>query len=192
MGGACHASVAIFHIKTAQIAHIPIRKRFPNVQKEGYNMLIQITVPVCGQVVLHLRPMGIACGGPRHPKTGGVLSLQQAFIWHDSSWGQVWGKESCSRGKTATGTKLACVGSILGGSARASSTATSASSISFKIIACNAPMSSIPLVEAQGIHLCDNLMHILCIIFCWEARWANCCSACWLALAVVDTVIWLW
>jgi hypothetical protein len=38
--------------------------------------------------------------------------------------------------------------------------AMSTSSISFKISACNAPTSRIALIEAQGIHLCNNLMHV--------------------------------
>ncbi len=36
----------------------------------------------------------------------------------------------------------------------------SASTISIKIIICKAPTSSIALVEAEGIHLCNNQMHV--------------------------------
>ncbi len=36
----------------------------------------------------------------------------------------------------------------------------SASSISFKVSACNMPTSCITLIEAQGIYLCNNLMHV--------------------------------
>jgi hypothetical protein len=39
----------------------------------------QITVPVCKRVVLRLCPMGDAHGGPQRPKSGGALSLWQAF-----------------------------------------------------------------------------------------------------------------
>jgi hypothetical protein len=112
----------------------------------------QITVPVCGRVVLRLRPMGDARGGPRHPKTGGVLSLQWAFIWDYNSWGQIWGKKSCRQGKTAAGTKLSSIRSVVLGCARASSAAMSASSISFKISDCNVPTSRIALIEAQDTH----------------------------------------
>jgi hypothetical protein len=36
----------------------------------------------------------------------------------------------------------------------------SMSSISFKIITPNVPTSRIALVEAEGIHLCNKLMHV--------------------------------
>jgi hypothetical protein len=112
----------------------------------------QITVPVYGWAVLRLRPIGDARGGPRRPKTGGVLSLQWAFIWHYNSWGWIWGKKICRQGKIAAGTKLSSIGSVVLGSARASSAATSASSISFKISDCNVPTSRIALIEAQDTH----------------------------------------
>ncbi len=112
-------------------------------------------------MVLRLRSMGDAHRGPWRPKTSGALSLQRAFIWPDSSWGRVRGKEFSSRGKTATGSKLASVGSNVLGSVRALFVAIPGSSISFEVIAGNAPMSCIALIEAQGIHLCNNLMHVL-------------------------------
>ena len=150
MSRACHAGVAIFHVKTAQIAHIPISKLFPYVQKWS-----------CGWAVLCLRSMGDVCGGARCFKTSGVSSLQRAFIWPDSSWGRVWGKEFSSWGKTAAGSELSSVQRDVLGSVRALSTAIATSSISFEVVAGNAPTSRIALIEAQGIHLCNNLMHVL-------------------------------
>ncbi len=115
----------------------------------------QITVPVCGQAVLRLRPMGDAAGSPGAPKLVGRCPCD------GPSYGMTPpGGGSCSQGKTAAGTKLSSVGSIVLGSARVMPVATSVSSISFEISACNAPTSRIALIEAQDIHLCNNLMHV--------------------------------
>jgi hypothetical protein len=137
---------------------------------------LQITISVHGQAVLHLRPVGDARGGPLCPESGGALSLWHAFIWHDSSWGRAWGKYFCSRGKTATGTKLAPVESIVLCFVWAPSATMSASSISFEIITCNMPTSRIALVEAEGIHLCNNLMHVFMHHILLGGK-MNCCSA---------------
>ncbi len=99
------------------------------------------------------------CQGPQRTESGGVSSLWHAYIWHDSSWGRAWGKYSCSRGKSAVGTKLAPVKSVFAGSSWALSVTMSASAIFLKIITHNAPPSNIALVEAEDIHLCNNVMH---------------------------------
>jgi hypothetical protein len=105
--------------------------------------------------------MGDDRGGFQRSKTSGALSLQWAFIWPDSSWRWVWGKEFSSQGKTVASSKLSSVQRDVLGSVRALSTAIATSSISFEVVAGNAPTSRIALIEAQGIHLCNNLMHVL-------------------------------
>jgi hypothetical protein len=105
--------------------------------------------------------MGDAHGGPWSPQTSGASSLRRAFIWPDSSWGWVRGEEFSSRGKTTAGSELSSIGCNLLESARALSVAMATSSISFEVIAGNVPTFRIALIEAQGIHLCNNLMHVL-------------------------------
>jgi hypothetical protein len=103
----------------------------------------QITVPFFEWAVLHLCPVGDARGGPWCPKTDGALSLQWAFIWHDFSWGRVWGKESCRQGKTAAGTKLSSVGCNVLGSTRALSVATSAPPFTSELVPATHPCSAV-------------------------------------------------
>ncbi len=119
-----------------------------------------ITIPVCWQAILHLRPVGDASQRPWCNYFGGALSMWPAFIWHDYSWGRAWGKYSGSRAKSAAGTELDPAESIVASSARAPSLTASMSAISIKTISREAPTSSIALVEAEGIHLCYNLMHV--------------------------------
>ncbi len=128
MGRACHAEVAISHIKKAQIAHTPISKLFPYVHKWS-----------CRRAVLRLCSMEDACGESPCSKTSGASSLQWDFIWPDSSWGQIWGKEFSSWGKPAVISKLSSIGCNVLGSARALSAAMAAFTISFEVVVASRP-----------------------------------------------------